>query len=161
MTKVTIPNKFNDSSTLVITPSDNDILIVPEVHVHVTGDGLPMLNTRRTDFIAGVEEALGGIFIEDADLPNVTETYSNGAVRINRSVFGLGEDPAVLERVAKTYLAGARHIRANQPPPIDQEQVEAFNMALIEAEMDHADGPVPFKVAQDLVRLGYKITKEV
>ncbi len=119
-----------------------------------------LANPTRADFLDAIRTELNVIVIDKAELPEVTRDGDHIRIdgRIAWPVNLAHKHAAEIKQDALDGLALAAYLEAN--PPIDLAQVAVFNQALIEVEMDHSDGPVPFKVATDLVKAGYRITKD-
>jgi len=89
------------------------------------------------------------------ELPEVTEHVPCGPC-VEIPVRGhLKADRATAWAEARASVALALYLDAH--PPVDEAQVEALTGLLIDADMDHPDGPVPSLVARRLYLAGVRI----
>lgn len=144
-------------AALTITPGDDGIVYLKAAN-DVSEVTVPL---RVADLLASVADECGVLVIDRADLPEV-EDEGCGTQRL---VVGVGwyaylhpSDAVRHHQLALGHLAIAEHLDAH--PPVDAAQVEALTEALIDAEMDHPDGPVPAVIARRLVARGVRVGGE-
>lgn len=93
------------------------------------------------------------IVIERSELPEVRpdsfDVLTVDGERLNPRIGN-----AAHRQIALRFLAVSEYLREH--PPVDEAQVNALTKALIDAEMDHPDGPVPAVVAWRLVQAGVR-----
>lgn len=148
----TLKSTTTPGNTCVIEPDSRE----SDVFLNFSQSLHPFISINRGEFANAVRD-LGFEVIDKAELPEVTR---HGNLLISGSTsrpsnISAGELARDVQE-AHEALALAAYLEAN--PPIDPK-VEAFAEALQAA--DFGDDVRRTEVATDLVKAGYKITKEV